>query len=404
MIFAWLNKREWKNPGPIANMAVQNAHALASLGCETHLFLSAGDPDSNVAEDLRDFYGLDPLDGLHVHRFERWKIGQSKLAITVFLRAYRAIQELARRNKVAVVTRDATFLPLLAWLRQRLSIKGFYEAHDFYAAHFWRTGPIKISYRRQGWLERMFLPKIDGLICLTAAQQELYGKVLPRVCSCAIPLGTSEFPETDPEERRKQRTLIYIGRLTSEKGTKILFRALPKLAQNNVRVCFFGGWPDQIATARARLQKRGLEKWVDFVEFRPPAEFHCALQTTGSIGIAMLQENFYNRYLTCPVKALDYLSHGLPVIGSDLPSVREVAGEAGVYLAPDDSAGLVKAATALLDNPESYRRATEHARASARELSWQNRAVRIVEFVRESRSMPSPQSSPSGRGRRDSAW
>ena len=384
MIFAWLNKREWKHPGPIVNMAVHNAHALASAGYETHLFLSAAESDSSIAEDLRDFYGLDVVNALHIHRLERWKIGQSKLALTVFLRAYGAIQELAGRDEVAVVTRDATFLPLLASLRRRLSIKGFYEAHDFYAAHFWRTERIKISYRRQGWLERIFLPKIDGLICLTQAQQELYRKVLPRVCSCAIPLGTSEFPQTDPEQRRRQRTLVYTGRLTSEKGTKVLFQALPQLAQNNVRISFFGGWPDQIATARARLQKRGLDKWVDFVEFRPPAEFHRALQTTGSIGVAMLQDSFYNRYLTCPVKALDYLSHGLPVIGSDLPSVREIAGEAGVYLTPDDSAGLVKTATALLDNPENYRRATEHARARARELSWQNRAARIAQFTTKS--------------------
>jgi glycosyltransferase involved in cell wall biosynthesis len=383
MIFAWLNKREWKNPGPIVNMAVHNAHALASAGYETHLFLSAAETDSNTDEDLRSFYGLDPVHALHVHRLERWKIGRSRLALTVFLRAYRAIQGLARRDEVAVVTRDATFLPLLASLRRRLSIKGFYEAHDFYAAHFWRTGRIKISYRRQGWIERKFLPKIDGLICLTQAQQQLYRKVLPQVRSCAIPLGTSQFPATDPEERRNQRTLVYTGRLTSEKGTKVLFRALPQLAQNNVRVAFFGGWLDQIATARARLQKRGLEKCVDFVEFRPPADFHRALQTTGSIGIAMLQDNFYNRHLTSPVKALDYLSHSLPIIGSDLESVHEVAGEAGVYLTADDSTGLAKTAAALLDNPENYRRATERARARARELSWQNRAERIVQFATE---------------------
>ncbi|MFN2542096.1 MAG: glycosyltransferase family 4 protein [Chthoniobacterales bacterium] len=383
MIVAWLNKREWKNPGPIVNMAVQHAHALASLGHETHLFLSAAEADSDLALDLRDFYGLDPLDALHVHRFERWKIGQSKLAITVFLRAYRAIQKLAQRDELAVVTRDASFLPLLAWLRRRLSIKGFYEAHDFYAAHFWRTERVKISYRRQGWLERTFLPKIDGLICLTQAQQELYRKVLPQVRSCALPLGTTLFPEGDAEERRKQRTLIYTGRLTSEKGIKILFQALPKLAQNNIRVAFFGGWEDQIATARVRLQKRGVEEWVNFLEFQPPAQFHRALQATGSVGIAMLQDNFYNQYLTCPVKVLDYLSHGLPIIGSDLPSVREVGAEAGFYLPSDDSAGLVQTATALLDDPEKYRRATELSRARASELSWRNRATRIVEFVHD---------------------
>ena len=381
MIFAWLNKRDWKHPGPIMNMAVQNAHALASLGYETHLFVSAGDADSDVKNDLRDFYGLDPLPGLQVHCLKRWKVGRSKLAMAVFLQTYRAIRQLARRDQVTVVTRDASFLPLLAWLRHRLPIKGLYEAHDFYSDNSWRTDRIKIAYRRQGWLERTFLPRIDGVICLTQAQQELYRKVLPEVRSCAISLGTTPFSESDPEERRRQRTLVYTGRLTSEKGIKIIFKAAPGLARNNIRVAFFGGWEAQIALARGRLQKQGLEGWVDFVEFRPPVEFHRALQATGSIGLALLQDSFYNRYLTCPVKALDYLSHGLPVIGSDLPSVREVAGSAGFYLAPDDDAGLVQTATALLDDAENYRRATELSRARARELRWKNRAAQIARFV-----------------------
>jgi len=383
MIFAWLNKREWKHPGPIVNMAVHNAHALAGLGYETHLFLSAGDADSDDKEELREFYGLDPIEELQIHRLERWTIGRSKLAMAVFLGAFRAIGELARRDQVVVVTRDATFLPLLAWLRRRLPIKGLYEAHDFYPAHFWRTDPVKISYRRQGWLERIFLPKLDGVICLTRAQQELYKKTLPRVRSCALPLGTTLFPETDPEKRRRQRTLVYTGRMTSEKGTKILFKAIGQMARNNIRVAFFGGWQDQIAREHDRLRARGLEGSVEFIEFRAPAEFHRDLQARGSIGVALLQDNFYNRFLTCPVKALDYLSHGLPIIGSDLPSVHEVAAEAAFYLAPDDAAGLVQTARALLDNGDDYRRATERSRARARELSWQNRARRIVDFVSE---------------------
>src|SRR4051812_25100212 len=139
MIFAWLNKRPWKNPGPIVNMAVHNAHALASLGYETHLFVSAAESASNVDADLREFYGLEPVETLRVHRILRWKVGSSKLAMAVFLQTYRALKQLASRDEITVVIRDATFLPLLARLCRNSKIKGFYEAHDFYADLFWRT-------------------------------------------------------------------------------------------------------------------------------------------------------------------------------------------------------------------------------------------------------------------------
>ncbi len=97
-----------------------------------------------------------------------------------------------------------------------------------------------------------------------------------------------------------------------------------------------------------------------------------------------MQDGFYNRYLTCPVKVLDYLSHALPIIGSDLPSVRETAGNAAVYIAPDDSDALVRAVTNLLDDSDAYQRATGLSRARARELSWPNRAAAIVRFAQAS--------------------
>jgi hypothetical protein len=66
VIFAWLNKRDWKYPGPIATMAVQNEHALANPGHETHLFVGAGEVASNIEDDLREFYRLEPVEKLQV--------------------------------------------------------------------------------------------------------------------------------------------------------------------------------------------------------------------------------------------------------------------------------------------------------------------------------------------------
>jgi glycosyltransferase involved in cell wall biosynthesis len=384
VIFAWLNKRDWKRPGPIVTMAVQNAHALAKQGHETHLFVGAGEVASDIEHDLREFYGLEPIDTLRVHRFERWRIGHSRLALPIYLRTSRAIRQLAQRGAVAVVTRDATFLPLLAQLRRRLKVRAFYEAHDFYADLSWRTDRVKPGDRRQGWLERTFLQKLDGLICLTSAQRDLYAKVLPQVRSCAIPLGASDFPEPDAEHRRNRRTLAYVGRLSSDKGLKVMLKALPQLAANNIRLACFGGWEPHIAQLKEKLKARGLEQWVEFAPFRAPLEFQARLGETASVGLALLQDGFYNRYLTCPVKVLDYLSHGLPIIGSDLPSVQETAGNAAAYIKPDDSAELVRQVTKLLDDSAAYQHAASLSRARARELSWPNRAAAIVRLVQES--------------------
>ena len=76
MIIVWVNKRNWKKPGPIVNMAVHNAASFAIIGFETHLCIGEGVP-SDSDEDLKKFYGIDFMDGFHVHRFARFKLGKS---------------------------------------------------------------------------------------------------------------------------------------------------------------------------------------------------------------------------------------------------------------------------------------------------------------------------------------
>ena len=71
MTIVWINKRNWKHPGPIVNMSVHNAHSFASIGLESHLCLGAGDAPSDTDSDLRDFYALEPLPNFSVHRVPR---------------------------------------------------------------------------------------------------------------------------------------------------------------------------------------------------------------------------------------------------------------------------------------------------------------------------------------------
>ena len=179
---------------------------------------------------------------------------------------------------------------------------------------------------------------------------------------------------------RVESCVVFVGHLHGAKGVAMLVEATRELATRHIRMAFWGGHDSQIARFRARTEQLGSSALVEFAGFRPPSELTRALAEEASIGVAPLQDTFYNRYLTCPVKVLDYLSHGLPVIGSDLPSVREVAGEAGRYVRPERPRELIEHITSLLDSPEAYAAASATALARAQELSWPVRAQRIAEF------------------------
>ncbi len=408
MLFLWINKRAWRQPGPVVNIGLRNAHSLAALGFETHFCVGEASAAvaSETATDLRDFYALPPLDALHVHRVPRrraWFGTQS--SSTIFAFAARLARTLARQCSEAatplrILTREAAFLPRLLWLRTTLpgDVRVFYEAHDFYADLSYFAAdrrPVKAQDRRQSWLERAFLPRLDGLICIIGPQRELYARRFPRLRTISLPLGadpaSGELLSADPlETRRAQRRLVYVGQIHQHKGVRLAMRAAPQLRAAGVRLAFWGGSEKQCAELREQARAIGCGDAVEAVPFRPPNALHRALAHDASLGFVALEPNYYNRLLTCPVKSLDYLSHGLPTLATDLPSTRDIFGwtsDAVRWLpAADDADAFVRAALAQLDDSAPYARAARAAHARARELSWENRARRLVEFVTDTGS------------------
>jgi len=381
MTVVWLNKRNWRHPGPIVNMAVHNAHSFTTAGVESHFVVGAGD-ESDTSADLRGFYGLQPAPEFHVHRVPLGRRGaKSTTSLPVFLQARRLALDLARSDDVAVFCRDSSFLPFLALLCRHPRIRGFYELHDFYADHSWREGKIPFGHHREKWLEHFFLPRISGLVCITSEQQKLYQSIFPNMPSLARSLGTKPFAETDPETRRRARTVFYVGHMSGAKGVSFLLEAAASLARRGIRTEFCGGYEKNAVRIRAHAEKEGIASMVRAEAFRPPAELHQALAERGSLGVVMLADTFYNRHLTCPVKALDYLSHGMPALGTPLPSVTEVLGPSGHYLEEGNVPAFVEAASALLDDPAAYARACAAARTRAAELTWTRRAEALLAFA-----------------------
>ncbi len=380
MIFVWVIKRNWKSPGPIVNVGVHNTVSFSSLGYETHLCIGYGG-DSDTENDLRNFYGLTPRENLTVHRIPLWQFGSSTSSASVFLHAYRLIKSLSRRNHVVVLTRESGFLAPLSLLCRSPRVKGYYELHDFHADISWVTKKRGVHYRER-FYEHLFLSRINGLVCITRAQQELYRNLFPSIPSCSFPLGTK--PVKGPrlvEERRRLRTLIYVGRMHGDKGIDLLFRASTRLGAMGIKILFLGGKDKEVFFFVDKARSLGVDNVVEFVPFQPPQKMHRTLAEQASLGVVMLQDTYYNRYLTCPVKALDYLSHGIPAIGSDLPSVREVLGYAGTYVDADDVDGFIQSVVLLLNEPEYYKKMTFLSLQRADEISWENRVRTIVKFV-----------------------
>jgi glycosyltransferase involved in cell wall biosynthesis len=90
-----------------------------------------------------------------------------------------------------------------------------------------------------------------------------------------------------------------------------------------------------------------------------------------------------------PLKLFEYLAAGLAVVAADIPGVRDVTGSEGAVLIPPGDASALARAVAMLTADHAERaRLGAAARALAAEHTWQRRAQRIVEVVRETSEEP----------------
>jgi glycosyltransferase involved in cell wall biosynthesis len=143
-----------------------------------------------------------------------------------------------------------------------------------------------------------------------------------------------------------------IGRLAPQKGWDVLCRAAPALRKHcpEAIVAIVGDGPE-----RDRLEALGGEYGVRFVGARADA---AAL--LGAFDLLAAPSRFEG----LPLVPIEALQAGVPVVASDIDGLREVVGDAGVLVSPDDPEALGAALGRLAADPQ--RRADLAARGRAR--------------------------------------
>ncbi len=150
-------------------------------------------------------------------------------------------------------------------------------------------------------------------------------------------------------------TLLYIGTLADWQGLDVLIEATRIIAaQRPVRLRIVGrGRGRQRKELIKHIRKQGLEDAVS-IEAAVPHHEMPALLAQADVCIAPLTYN--DRNVTqgcCPLKVIEYMACGRPIVASNLPVVRELARENidALLFTPDDPADLARCTLAILDDP-----------------------------------------------------
>lgn len=146
----------------------------------------------------------------------------------------------------------------------------------------------------------------------------------------------------DPAARR-DRALIFVGRLVSDKGLDILLEALAQLKARGQRpsLMVVGGGPEE-KKLREQTAALGLEAQVEFVGFKTP-EALAALMNRHRVLVAPSR-----RAEPFGLVAIEGIACGCIVIGSEQGGLKDAIGPCGVTFPNGDGAALAAALERVL--------------------------------------------------------
>lgn len=191
-----------------------------------------------------------------------------------------------------------------------------------------------------------------------------------------VPNGADPVPPLPRPFEAPDEYLLYFGALQPWQGVDTLLRAFARLADlEGLRLVVCGSARSRPARAAERLAERlGLGSRVIWRWELPPHELKPWL-SNALLTVAPLRAGARNVEQGCaPLKVLESLAAGVPVVASDLPPVREIVtdGVEGRLVPPDRPAELARAIRLLLHLPGVRAAMAEAARdRAARELTWE---------------------------------
>ena len=184
----------------------------------------------------------------------------------------------------------------------------------------------------------------------------------------------------EPKWRKgKPYLCAYLGVMGPQDGVDLALRAAAEIIErgrDDIQFVFVGGgdcYDDLVDLA----EELGIRNAVTFTG-RVPDEIVFEVLSTADVGLSPDPLNPLNDVSTMN-KTMEYMSFAVPVVAFDLKETRVSAGEAAVYVQPNEVPEYARAITDLLDDPEKRERMGRAGRERVEnELAWRHQAPRFV--------------------------
>jgi glycosyltransferase involved in cell wall biosynthesis len=254
-----------------------------------------------------------------------------------------------------------TYFPM-AWLFRPLGKRFVFDQHDLapeiYQVRF--DAPSRTLVRVLYLLERLTYRAADRVIATNDSYRRIAITRGGKAPEDVVVVRNGPDPEAmrprpaRPELRNGRRHLCcYVGLMAPQDGVDLAVRAADVLVHEmGRRDCSFAllGDGDSYEPVRALVRELDLEDYVTMPGFLEDQELTVYL-STADLGLCPEPSNPLNEVSTM-LKTMEYMAFELPFVAFDLKETRFTAGEAAVYVPPNEVKEFAAAIAALLDDPD----------------------------------------------------
>ncbi len=233
---------------------------------------------------------------------------------------------------------------------------------------------MKEAYRGVSLLRRLFLraweilwgaryiKAIDRFFFVSPYLSEKYARFsIPREKQTVVP-NAFDFLGSNPSVPRGTPTILYVGRLSYEKGPDLLVDALSSLSSKEWHARIIGDGPMR-KKIEEQIRHYGLEKRIEITGWHDSATLS---KEYAIADIFVLPSRVPEPFGRTVVEAMHA---GLPVIVPKRGGAAWVAGEGGISFENGDPASLAHAIEKFLDDASLRRQRAEKGKERARDFA-----------------------------------
>lgn len=342
--------------------------ALASAGADVSLVVPTR--KNKITEDVHSYFEVrNNFSFKKIPAFDAFSFfGATRLSFYIQSLSFLwALRKTVVPQGTIVITRNSE----VVWWYGRRGYRVFYDAHNY--------------PERGAWLLKWLLKKATGIIANSEGTASVFRRSgFKNILAVPNGVDLSQFTDIKTPERSALglpagRIAMYVGHLYEWKGADVVVDAARHTKDKDLSFVFVGGTEEDVA--RYREKTKDLNN-ILFLGYHQRSEIPAFIKSANVLLLPNIPSSIESISYTSPIKMFEYMASGVPIVASDLPSIREVLNENNsILVKADDPIALLTGIARAFEVDAG--KVASRAKEQAKQYTWDARAYKILEFIKK---------------------